>query len=270
MLPLHFKFMYFHKGLDELSDEQTAALRAALLERLPSLNACIAARIEEIRASVRDETRRQVGQIGETKDGHHVREHSRTRNPHVTMRRNKLHEEEAELERALVEGEVALRKMERNTVINDNVRAITWDCFRVGLDTLFGDLKQLLLELEAREDKSVFVRGRPSNLHIDLYFRLVVLLLQSKYLSNDRFLELTRIISMHSFQAIKLSCRRRPATLIRPVAGSRLHALGINPDQILLDLIKKAQELGMLDPKVKRAEYCARLHQAEAEMNTRK
>lgn len=260
--------MYFHKGLDELGDEQTAALRCALLDRLPSQNACIEAKIEEIRASVRAGAGRQVDHIARAPNGHHVREHPGARNPNVSMRRNMLQEEEAELVRALVEGEVALRKLQRNKVINDNVRAITWDCFRVGLDTLFVDLKHLLLKLKASEDKSVFVAGKPSDLYVELYFRLAVLVLQSKYLADDRLIELTRIINVHSFQAIRLSCRSRTATLIRSRPGLRRLALRMNPDQILLGLINKAQELGMLDPTVEQAEYCARLHTAEAAMNT--
>lgn len=261
--------MYFHKGLDELNNTQIEALRTALLERLPSQNASIAARIAEIRASVRDGARTLAAPLGEL-SGHRIREHYLARNSHATIRKNKLHEEVAELERALVEGEVALRKMERNSVINDNVRAVTWDCFRVGLDTLFGDMKRLLVAIEARDDKRVFEKGIASNLHVELYFDLLVLLLQSKYLTDDRLLEITRVIHIHSFQAIKVSCGRQRPTLIRPLAGSRLHGLGVNPDQILLDLIRKGQELGMLDPAVKRSEYCARLHRAEAEMTRTK
>ncbi len=262
--------MYFHKGLDELSVTQTAALRESLLVQLPSQVACIEARLEVIRASECKGTRRKVARLAMTPGGHHVREHSLTRNPYVAMRNNMMLEEKAELERALIEGEVALQKLQRNMMINDNVRAVTWDCFRVGLETLFGDLKQVLLDLEASEDKNVFVDGNPSHLHVELYFRLVVLMLQSKYLGNDRLLEITRVIQEHSFQAIRLACGLPIPTLLRPIADHTISPLGFNPDQILFELIRKGQELGMLDPAVKRSEYCARLHRAEAEMTSNK
>lgn len=118
--------MYFHKGIDELGAKQVEALRATLLEDLPLQNAAVEAKIKEIRGNIRAGLARTcISKGGREPGGHLVREHRSTRNSHAVARKSRFHEELADLERALVEGEVALRKMQRACVINDSVRAIT-------------------------------------------------------------------------------------------------------------------------------------------------